>query len=101
MPYAPSIPSSTSFASSSFPCKFYTNVLVRETSKTYDQVLVSIDKGLVTELLLEIDSKCFDPVAHAVTGRNTRQVLQKVRESSLFRCLLEVFVVGVMIFLEF
>jgi len=56
-------------------------------------VLVGGNEGLVAELVLKVNSKRLDSVAHGVGGRYPWQVLEEVRDSAFVHWLLEVVIV--------
>lgn len=56
-------------------------------------MLVSGNEGLIAELVLKVNSKGFDAVAHGIRGRDARQVLEEVGHCALVNWLLEIVVI--------
>ena len=57
---------------------------------TYNKVLVRRKERYISELTFEINSECFNSIAHGVSRCDTRQVHQELREGTLVRWLFEV-----------
>ena len=98
MRFAPRIPSSSSLLVSSSPCKFYSQSA--NSKSTYYQILIRRDEGDVAYLLLEVHSKRFYAIAHAVCRSHARKVLQEVGQRSLVWRLLKVVVLVVYLLLQ-
>ena len=56
-----------------------------------DEVTVSVDEGLVTQLILQVDSEGLNAVTPRIRRRNARQCAEHVQNSPLIRWFLKVF----------